>query len=215
MDAKNVTAAKPKVSGSILNAPLGTVLPTDAVTELNPAFKSLGYTSEDGVSNTNSPESNSVKAWGGDTVLSSQTGKPDVFKFKLIEALNVDVQKTIYGDKNVTGTLEDGLAVAVNSEEQENKSWVIDTILKGGILKRMVLPSGKITAIGDVTHKDNDPIGYEVTLTLEPDSAGNTHYEYYKKVTTTQTEDPDTGTEESTGEETTGDEVNGDEVTGE
>ena len=30
MDAKNVTAAKPKVGGAVWRAPLGTALPTDA-----------------------------------------------------------------------------------------------------------------------------------------------------------------------------------------
>ena len=43
MDAKNVTAAKPKVGGAVWRAPLGTALPTDAKTELDAAFKSLGY----------------------------------------------------------------------------------------------------------------------------------------------------------------------------
>lgn len=181
MDATKVTAAKPKVKGAIYNAPLGTKLPQSADEELDTKFKSLGYISEDGVTNTNSPESETVKAWGGDVVLNTRTGKPDVFKFKLIEALNEEVLKTVHGDENVTGTLEAGLEVCVNSGEQENKSWVIDTILKGGVLKRMVIPSGKITAVGDVVHKNNEPIGYEITLTLESDEKGNTHYEYYKK----------------------------------
>ena len=44
-DAKNVTAAKPKVGGAVWRAPLGTTLPTDAKTALDKAFKSLGYIS--------------------------------------------------------------------------------------------------------------------------------------------------------------------------
>ena len=49
MDAKNVSAAKPKIGGSVFVAPLGTKLPEDAKSELDAKFNSLGYCSDDGV----------------------------------------------------------------------------------------------------------------------------------------------------------------------
>lgn len=180
-DASNVTTGKPKKGGAVFRAPLGTKLPTDATTELNEAFKSLGYCSEDGLTNSNSPESDSVKAWGGDTVLNMQTTKDDTFAFTLIEATNLEVLKSVYGDTNVSGDLSTGITVKANSDEQEECAWVIELILKGGTLKRIVIPSAKVTEVGDITYVDEEPIGYETTISATPDTNGQTHYEYIIK----------------------------------
>lgn len=177
-DALNVTAGKPKVGGAVFRAPVGTELPTDAKTQLNQEFKSLGYCSEDGLVNANSPSSNTVKAWGGDPVLNYQDAKNDTFKFKLIEALNEEVLKAVYVDKNVTGTLATGITIKANSEEQKEMAWVFDLTMKGGVAKRIVVPRGKLTAVGDIVYVDNQPVGYEVTISAVPDTSGQTHYEY-------------------------------------
>ena len=73
MDALQVTAGKPKITGAVYRAPLGTTLPTTATETLNSAFKELGYVSDAGVVNSNSPSNTAIKAWGGDTVFDIQT----------------------------------------------------------------------------------------------------------------------------------------------
>ncbi len=180
-NTSNVTTGKPKVGGAVSRAPFGTALPTDAKTALNAAFKGLGYCSDAGVVNSNSPSNTDIKAWGGDTVYSAQTDKPDTFKFTLLEVLDPEVIKVPYGDDNVSGTLATGITVKANSKEQQYKSWVIDTILNDNVLKRTVIPRGKVTAVEDISYVDGSLVGYGVTVSAAPDTAGQTHYEYIVK----------------------------------
>ena len=51
-EAQEIAAPSPKVTGGVLVAPLGTTLPTDATTALDPAFITLGRVSVDGVDRT-------------------------------------------------------------------------------------------------------------------------------------------------------------------
>ena len=185
-DVSNVSTGKPKIGGAIFVAPKGTALPTDAVSALSNAFKCLGYASEEGVTNENKAESSEVKAWGGDVVATPQTSKPDRFKTTLIEALNVHVLKTVYGDENVSGTLEDGITVRANSKTQPPLVWVFEIILNDA-LKRVVIPEGSVKEVDEINYKDDDVTGYKTTISAAPSAAieGDTHREYIKKATTT------------------------------
>lgn len=178
-NADNVTVGKPKIGGAIYRAPLGTAIPTTADGTLDNAYKSLGYVSEDGLSNSDSKTVTDHKAWGGDIIDSSITEHKDTWKFKLVEVLNIDVLKTVYGDGNVSGTLAAGLTINATGDELGEGIFVIDMILKNAI-KRVVIPRGKVTEMAEIPYKDTDLIGYDVTVTAYPVN-GKTHLELIKK----------------------------------
>ncbi|KKC16942.1 phage tail tube protein [Streptococcus dysgalactiae] len=180
-NTKNVTSAKPKIGGAIYSAPLGTELPKKATDNLNTEFKNLGYVSEDGVTNEDTRSSENIKAWGGDIVGSVQTEKEDKFTYKLIESLNVEVLKEVYGTANVTGDLSSGIEIKSNSKELEAHVIVVDMIMNGGILKRIVLPNAKVDEVGEIKYVDGEVVGYETTLKCFPDKEGDTHREYIVK----------------------------------
>lgn len=181
----NVSVGKPKLSGAIYRAALGTSLPTSAGATLDAGFKAMGYISADGVTNSNNLSVSNIKAWGGDTVIVSQTDRTDTFKFVMIESLNSDVLKAVYGAGNVSGDLAAGITVNSNADVQQEASWVIDMVLNGNTAKRIVIPNAVVSAFDDVVYKDDTAIGYGITLTGLPDSSGNTHYEYIKAAATT------------------------------
>ena len=179
----NVTVGKPKIAGAVWRAPIGTTLPTTATETLNAAFKDMGFVSEDGVVNSNSPDSEKIKAWGGQTVLVVSTENNDTFQMTLIEVLNRNVASAVYNPGNVA-VIEDashneiGYKITVNADPSEHASYVIDIRMTGGAMKRIVIPDGQISERGDITYKDDEAVGYDITVDALPDASGNNHYEY-------------------------------------
>lgn len=179
-DVANVSAAKPKIGGAIYKLTTSAVLPQDTTTDVT-ANDCMGFISQDGVTNSNSPNTTDVFAWGGENVLTPSSNRADTFKMKFLEITNVAVLKTVYGSKNVTGDLESGITVAVDASDLDENAYVIDMILRDGVAKRIVIPRAKAVNISEIKYVDNDAVGYEVTLAAYPDSNGKTHYEYIKK----------------------------------
>ena len=178
-NVNNVTAGKPKIGGAIFVAPVGTTLPTDAVSPLDETFEELGYISEDGLTQGITRDSDAIKAWGGDTVMTTQTDYAETFSFTMIEVMREAVRKVAFGDTNVTGALADGMTTKVNSKELEAHAFVFE-LLYNGAISRIVVPNGKVSEMGDITYVDGEPVGYNPTITALPDEAGNTSYEYTK-----------------------------------
>ena len=183
-NAANVSFGKPKASGAIFIAPAGTTLPTDGTTALAAAYKNMGYISEDGYVQSIETDTTNVKAWGGDTVLTSQSSYNETHTVNFIET-NIDTLKTIYGASNVT---EAGNTITVHSTGKELGECVlvIEIALTGGRVRRIVVPRAKLVdRSGDITFSDSDAIAYPAKFSASPNTDGNYHIEYISTVAIT------------------------------
>lgn len=177
--ATNVTAGKPRTSGAVFTAPVGTSLPTDAVTALSGSYADLGYISEDGVTKNVSISTTGIKEWGGAIVLITQDEKTATFQFKMIEYLNAEVQKFVNGDSAVSGSISSGLSVGVDDAEAEERTLVFWQIMRGNVPHRMVVPRCKITEMSEVNFRSNEAVGYDVTVTAIKDTTTGKYFTEY------------------------------------
>lgn len=177
--ATNVSTGKPNISGAVYVGKIGTAtVPTDATTPLGSDFVCLGYVSEAGLSNNNEMSMNPIKAWGGMIVYRSLTELNDNFALALIESENVDTLKAVYGDANVTTDSSGNITIDVKATDPEESIWVFELSLRGGKVKRIVIPVGAVTTREAITYNDSDAIAYGITVSAYPDATGSSHKEY-------------------------------------
>lgn len=181
------TAAKPAAStigGGIAFAATTATAPTSANAALGTGFTNVGFISSDGVRRNITMDTQTIKAWGGEVALATAGGKTETFRFKIIEAFNVDVLGLVLG--SASGTLSGTGGITVNSTagDQTPKMWVITMLEADGVTHRIVIPKGLITGIGEIQYADGSAEGYELTVTAMVDDSGKTAYEYLKAATT-------------------------------
>lgn len=186
-----VTAAKPAVAGAVYwRTSAAAALPTNAKDAIpSTGWACLGYCSEDGLTNENEIDRETIKAWGGDTVLVVHNGLEDRFSFTLIEEMSSAVQRFLHSNSSNAGSSVSGsldgtgvsMAVAVKNEDNADEAIAIDMVLRGGILKRIVIPLCHISEVGEVTYADGEAVAHEVTVTCLADDDGVYHYEYFDK----------------------------------
>lgn len=180
-DAANVGVAKGNSSnagGYAWVAPYGTALPTDAVTAIPEAFESLGYISEDGLTNTTDTDSEDYKDWAGDVIQSAQTSYAESYQASFLES-RASVLRVVYGDANVDDDGNGSIAVRHNGSFNEERSYIFESLVTTTLIKRTVIPRGAIFERDDVAETSEDLLAYTPTIKALPDSSGNTSYVYY------------------------------------
>jgi hypothetical protein len=180
---QEIAAPYPKVTGGVLHAALGTPLPTDSTSALNPAWITLGRVSVDGVDRTEERPNTEVNDWGGDLVAILQDKYGVTLKFKLMQLMNADVQAAAHGEDNVqvtpptstTGTL---ITAKLNSQLLPYGSWCIDAYYLA-MTMRFVVPIGRVTLVGPMKWVHKELAMFDLTVRPFPDDNNNHAYEYW------------------------------------
>ena len=176
MNAAEVGIGAADVTGAIFVAPKGTTLPTDATTSLAGTYVLLGFTSDAGVTISESRSTNEIRAWEGRTVVyNAVTEYTESISFTPIQC-NGDVAKLMWGDDAVTvGSTT--LAAKHGAQNLEPVCVVIETVPRDNMVRRYT-GTFQLTERGDATLDGTQVDGRQLTFNAIADTNGVTMYEY-------------------------------------
>lgn len=181
----NVSAGKGVKGGYIFSAPVGTALPETVVkdaSELDPAFRCLGFISEDGYVETIDEDSEDIVDLNGDMMHSANSNRVESAQFTLAEIF-ADALKRQYGDENVTD--EAGvITVLHNSDSHPIFAYVLLLLLKNGRRWTKAIPQGQSSELDDLTIASSELCARALTMKYLTDAAGNTCYDYIESTET-------------------------------
>ena len=161
-------------------ADVGATAPTSPLTQPIAPWEPLGAVSDDGLVYGFDEDSQEFTPWGLTSPFRTQITKSvRTFKVTLWETARVAVQSIMYripaGDLAPNGTSGLTAFAETASPQPDRRAWWF-VVLDGESARGFYVPSGEISDRSDVTFKQDEMSGYEITVTAYPDSAGNTVY---------------------------------------
>lgn len=178
----NVSSTKGVMGGYIFAAPVGTPLPTDIKTPLDPHFGNLGFISEDGYAESIESDSNEIKDMNGSLIDATLNSRVESAQLTLAE-VKASTLKVMYGEDNVTDA--DGL-ITVLHNGNSTSTWavVLELVLKDGRRWRKVVPQAQSSELDTLTLAVAELAGRALTWKYLTDEAGNTCYDYIESTET-------------------------------
>lgn len=173
LESANVRVA---ITGGVRSAPVGTTAPVNPTDAYAAGWLEYGYISEDGVTETFTSESTDIRAWQNGALVRTINSKTDaMFKFVVLETNKVI--KADFFPGSTIGTTTGITTTTVKAVQPNPRAFALD-ILDGSVHIRKIIPRGEITTRGDLVYKNDEPIGYEVTIKVYPASDGTLYIEY-------------------------------------
>lgn len=163
--ALNDDAVRVGVTGRVYMAPVGTELPTDIVTALDPAFTEVGHISEDALTESLEISTEVLRSWQRPIGIRTLTTEVNwTFQFQMMETSPLNLE-LYYGGAETT--VAGGVATtAIPSWPQGVSKACVIEILDGDVTTRFAIPKVEVGERGEVEHINTNGTMYDVTLNV-------------------------------------------------
>lgn len=165
------STANPRVwlTADVYVAPVGTTAPTDTTTSWSVTWKALGLLSEDGMTEGNASTATSFYAWGDILVRNVKSKHVRTFK---VTALEDNATLFALLNPGSSEALSGGVTTRTIKVPAPNAQAFGFEFKDGSITKRIVIPRGEVTDVGDTKYSDASMASRELTITVYPTAAG-------------------------------------------
>lgn len=162
----NPTAVRVGVTGTVYLAPLGTPLPTDTTTNLNAGFQSVGFISEEALTESLAITTERLRAWQRPVGIRTLTTEVEwTFQFGMLETspLALDLYYGLDDGTSVTG----GVAkTSIKAFPQSIQRAMVIEIVDGDITTRYAIPVVEIGDREEVAHNLSEGTIWGVTTNV-------------------------------------------------
>lgn len=198
----NVSVGKGLEGGYCFIAPTTTSLPDSledafavASSDEENGWRNMGYIGEDGISSSNSTDTESYADMNGDSVSTGQGTTEKTFTVKFLEIKN-DVFQLLYGDDNSTD--ENGV-ITTHDKGQNSASYrvLFLLLLKDGRRQARLAGSASISEMGDETVSSTELMGYEVTMSVLKDTSTGDYWTIWTESTETEAAEEGGGSQQA------------------
>lgn len=159
-------------------ADIGTAAPATPLAQPVAPWEPLGATSDDGLTYGFDEDNQEFTPWGLTSAFRTQITKSQrTFGLTLWETARVAVQSVMYRIPAAELEPVSGLTTFAEtaSPVPDRRAWWF-LVMDGDSARGFYVPQGEVSDRSDVSFKQDEMSGYEITITAYPDEAGNTVY---------------------------------------
>lgn len=149
------------IDGALYSAPVGTTLPASAVAALDEDFVGHGFWSSEGVTESSSKSTTSVRAFQHNQLVSETVTEGTATTSLVLLQQNSDNASLFYGEAVNTTT---GAVTWNPGRANGRRVFVVDKINQDGDAERIV-GEGEVTSMADRVTTYGNVTGYGITIT--------------------------------------------------